>query len=110
MSDAMPQQSSFVIGADHPSLPGHFPGEPIVPGAVLLDHAIEHIESATQRRVTAIAAAKFNLPVTAEKTCVLTMQVKGDTVAVSAAVDGEVAFSLSAILQDVDDGQHRNPA
>jgi 3-hydroxymyristoyl/3-hydroxydecanoyl-(acyl carrier protein) dehydratase len=106
----MPPQSSFVIGADHPSLPGHFPGEPIVPGAVLLDHAIEHIESATQRRVAAIAAAKFNLPVTAEKTCVLTMQVKGDTVAVSAAVDGEVAFSLSAILQDVDDGQHRSPA
>jgi 3-hydroxyacyl-[acyl-carrier-protein] dehydratase len=107
----MPQQSSFVIGADHPSLPGHFPGEPIVPGAVLLDHAIEHIENATQRRVAAIAAAKFNLPVTAEKTCVLTMQVKGDTVALSAAVDGEVAFSLSAILQDRsnDDRQDRKP-
>lgn len=27
----------FAIGADHPSLPGHFPGRPIVPGVVLLD-------------------------------------------------------------------------
>ncbi len=28
---------SDCIGADHPSLPGHFPGHPIVPGVVLLD-------------------------------------------------------------------------
>ena len=27
----------FVVEAGHPSLPGHFPGRPIVPGVVLLD-------------------------------------------------------------------------
>jgi 3-hydroxyacyl-[acyl-carrier-protein] dehydratase len=108
----MPRQSIFVIGADHPSLPGHFPGEPIVPGAVLLDHAIAHIENHTKRRVAGIAAAKFNLPVRADKTCVLTMQVKDDTVSLSAAVDGEIVFSLSALLQDkaTDDGQIQQPA
>ena len=36
----------FVIAADHPSLPGHFPGRPLVPGVVLLDHAIAAIEAA----------------------------------------------------------------
>jgi len=108
----MPLQSTFIIGADHPSLPGHFPGEPIVPGAVLLDYAIAHIEAGTQRRVAAIVAAKFNHPVVAEKACVLTMQVKGDAVSVSAAIDGEIAFSFSALLQDNanDDGQKQQPA
>ncbi|MBC7990069.1 MAG: hypothetical protein H7Y19_10875 [Luteimonas sp.] len=35
----------FSIPADHPSLPGHFPGRPIVPGVVLLDRVLEAIES-----------------------------------------------------------------
>jgi len=30
-------EASCTIAADHPALPGHFPGRPIVPGVVLLD-------------------------------------------------------------------------
>jgi 3-hydroxymyristoyl/3-hydroxydecanoyl-(acyl carrier protein) dehydratase len=37
----------FIIPSDHPSLPGHFPGRPIVPGVVLLDRVIEAIESSS---------------------------------------------------------------
>jgi 3-hydroxymyristoyl/3-hydroxydecanoyl-(acyl carrier protein) dehydratase len=37
----------FIIPADHPSLPGHFPGRPIVPGVVLLDRVIEAVESSS---------------------------------------------------------------
>jgi acyl-coenzyme A synthetase/AMP-(fatty) acid ligase len=37
---------TFTIPADHPALPGHFPGHPIVPGVMLLDHAIDAIGAA----------------------------------------------------------------
>lgn len=34
----------FSIPYDHPSLTGHFPGRPIVPGVVLLERVLEAIE------------------------------------------------------------------
>lgn len=35
----------FVVAADHPCLPGHFPGRPLVPGVILLERAIEALEA-----------------------------------------------------------------
>jgi len=36
----------FAIPHDHPCLPGHFPGRPLVPGVVLLDRVVAAIEAA----------------------------------------------------------------
>ena len=36
----------FSIAPDHPCLPGHFPGRPLVPGVVLLDRVLAAIEAA----------------------------------------------------------------
>lgn len=36
----MATEFTWTVAADHPALPGHFPGQPIVPGVVLLDYAI----------------------------------------------------------------------
>lgn len=35
----------FMIAQDHPCLPGHFPGRPVVPGVVVLDHVLAAIEA-----------------------------------------------------------------
>ena len=56
---------SFRIARDHPCGEDHFPGNPIVPGAVLLDEVIAAIERATGRAPVAwtVVAAKFLQPV-----------------------------------------------
>jgi len=40
-----PPRMDFTIPADHPSLPGHFPGRPLVPGVVVLERVVEAIEA-----------------------------------------------------------------
>ena len=53
------------IAADHPAYAGHFPGQPILPGVVLLDAALHAL--ATQHGLAGDAvqlnAAKFLSPV-----------------------------------------------
>jgi 3-hydroxymyristoyl/3-hydroxydecanoyl-(acyl carrier protein) dehydratase len=51
------------IPTDHPSLAGHFPGAPIVPGVVIIDEVAAVLaESRTDCRLTRICAVKFLLP------------------------------------------------
>jgi 3-hydroxymyristoyl/3-hydroxydecanoyl-(acyl carrier protein) dehydratase len=33
----------FAVSPDHPCLPGHFPGRPVVPGVVVLDRVLDAI-------------------------------------------------------------------
>jgi 3-hydroxymyristoyl/3-hydroxydecanoyl-(acyl carrier protein) dehydratase len=35
----------FTIPSEHPSLPGHFPGNPVVPGVVVLDRVLDAVEA-----------------------------------------------------------------
>ena len=57
--------SCCTIPADHPSLPGHFPGRPIVPGVLLLDAVMQVAAAAApDRGVPArLVRAKFPAPV-----------------------------------------------
>lgn len=52
-----------VIADDHPSLAGHFPGNPIVPGVVLLDEVAAALVQWRQgRRITGLPMVKFLAP------------------------------------------------
>ncbi len=48
------------ISAGHPALPGHFPGNPIVPGALILSEVIQ--AAAPRYRIVGVATAKFIAP------------------------------------------------
>lgn len=59
----MPSPVQFVIPADHPALPGHFPGRPIVPGVVVLDCVLQAVARAFPGRVPAgFPSVKFLRP------------------------------------------------
>jgi 3-hydroxymyristoyl/3-hydroxydecanoyl-(acyl carrier protein) dehydratase len=47
------------IAADHPAAVGHFPGNPIVPGAVLLDEIIAAIAGGRSVDAIEVSSAKF---------------------------------------------------
>ena len=64
VSEASVSVGAFVIPPDHPCFPGHMPGHPLVPGALLLDRALALI--AAHGLVSAPpgpVAAKFLSPV-----------------------------------------------
>jgi len=54
----MQQSAQIRFAIDHPTAAGHFPGNPIIPGALLLDEVARVIGG-----VTAIRAAKFFRPI-----------------------------------------------
>lgn len=52
----------FHIAASHPSLPGHFPGNPVVPGVVLLDRVAAAAERGFGTRISGLPQVKFLRP------------------------------------------------
>jgi len=55
---------SFCVPATHPCLPGHFPGQPTVPGVLILDHVIACVLAAAAdgERVAGLPQVKFLRP------------------------------------------------
>jgi 3-hydroxyacyl-[acyl-carrier-protein] dehydratase len=50
----------YTIDANHPSLPGHFPGQPVVPGVVILSMVLEEVATvAKPLRVLGLRRVKF---------------------------------------------------
>jgi len=79
--------TSIRIDANHPALPGHFPGRPIVPGVVLLDRVLVEAQRWLQRPVhpSSLPNAKFTAPLLPGQDAELQLKLAGD----------ELRFSLS---------------
>ena len=52
----------FRIAHDHPCLPGHFPGHPVVPGVVVLDRVFAAIEAQHGAQAWRLPQVKFVQP------------------------------------------------
>ena len=61
----MAEGAILTFPADHPAFPGHFPGDPVVPGALLLDEALAAVCAARGLSYEALQvhSAKFVHPV-----------------------------------------------
>ena len=55
-------EHAFCIGADHPALPGHFPGHPLVPGVILLEQVATALRAWRGQRLGRVVDAKFVAP------------------------------------------------
>ena len=57
------------IPADHPALAGHFPGNPVVPGVVILEEVVLAVGAwRGDCRVAGVPLAKFIAPLQPERT------------------------------------------
>lgn len=66
----------FRITADHPALPGHFPGRPVVPGVVVLDRIAAAIEREHGTRIASLPQVKFLAPLLPEQEAELRFEEK----------------------------------
>ncbi len=52
-----------VVAASHPALPGHFPGDPLVPGVIILEHVTQAIDARFPHiALGALLSARFHAP------------------------------------------------
>ena len=73
--------STFVIAADHPVLPGHFPGTPVVPGVVVLDYVLQAGERWQGRSLAArgLKQVKFHSPLLPDERADVSLELDGET-------------------------------
>ena len=77
------------IQADHPSLPGHFPAQPIVPGVILLEAVADALRAWRGQRLAQVIEAKFVAPLLPEQVAELSLNESGERVRFEIRRDGE---------------------
>ena len=89
MTDPVHQWSeTLCIPASHPSLPGHFPGEPVVAAVIVLDHLAAALERGGHGALRRISSVKFRAPLLPEESAELQITVTEKQVRFRLSRDG----------------------
>ncbi len=92
-------EASRIIRANHPTLPGHFPGTPLVPGVVILDEVLAAlIEWRQHSQLTGIRMVKFLAPLQPEQAFTISLSARNEHAA-------EVNFCCRAADRIIVEGQ-----
>ena len=68
-----------IIRANHPSLPGHFPDAPLVPGVVILDEVIATLAEWRQNsQLSGIRIVKFLAPLKPEQAFTISLFLRNE--------------------------------
>lgn len=70
-------EQTFCIDATHPALPGHFPGQPLVPGVILLEQVALALRAWRGQRLGRVLEAKFVAPLLPDETATLRLTEAG---------------------------------
>ena len=71
---------SFTIQASHPAFNGHFPGNPVVPGVIILDEVINIVKTLKPGlTVDTIPMVKFTHPLLADQEVSVEIKEKSET-------------------------------
>jgi hypothetical protein len=94
---ADPEPILLRFPADHPAGAGHFPGDPIVPGAMLLDQLVAALFPGGWSGE--VASAKFHHPVRPGDTVAVTHTTDGDATRFECRLTGSNQLVLSGALR-----------
>lgn len=77
----MEYKRAISIPHDHPSIAGHFPGHPVVPGVVLLDEVLNVVRAVSGgvRSVTGLPHVKLSSPVRPGEVVTIHIEMDGAT-------------------------------
>jgi 3-hydroxyacyl-[acyl-carrier-protein] dehydratase len=83
-------EADLLVASGHPSLAGHFPGRPIVPGVVLLDCVLREAEQWLGRplQVSGLSQAKFTAPLLPQERARMQLRLDGSELHFHIARDG----------------------
>lgn len=81
---------SLRMAHDHPALPGHFPGQPLVPAVLMLEQVAQALHTWRGLRLACVCEAKFVTPWRPGEAVDLTLLPAGERVRFEFRRDGQL--------------------